>query len=141
MRTLAVLAAMLSIAAFADPPTPPAHPEGDFRSIGGGLFVRRDDDLDKDDNGNIIIMVFSHRRIYAGPHYSLDGLELLGQSYDEATYDGGRLGQLHPEQVTLDCTHRTYKVIDIRYVVPREIWRRASTLPALAPVFRYVCKP
>ena len=99
----------------------------------------RNDGLEKD-GGNVTIKVYSRRRIYAGPHYSLDGLELLGPSYQEATFDGGRFGPLRIQEITLDCTHRTYRVFDIHYALPREIWRRASTLPALAPVFWYVCK-
>jgi hypothetical protein len=142
MRTLSLLMAiMLPIAAFADPPTAPEHLEQEYRPIGGGLFLSTDADLKADENGNTTVMVFSHRPIRAGGHYSFNVGILEGYQTEEGTYDAGMLGLLHGQEVTIDCIHRTYEVIDARKVMPQPIWRTARTLPFLAPVFRSVCGP
>lgn len=125
--------------ALADPATPPAHPEKDFRAIGGGLFLGRDEELTTDDNGNLLINVYSRSPINAGGHYSLDLSPWLGIPLHQISLDAGSLGLLHMQMVTLDCVHRTYEVVDVRRVLPDFIWRPASTLPVLIPVFRYAC--
>ena len=146
MRRISPLPAFLAFtaAAFADPATPPGHPEKNFRAIGGDLFVRRDEDFTPDEGGNIAVTVFSHNSIEAGGHYSVDLSRLAGSmvgvSLDKLAVDAGSLGELRIQMVTIDCTHQTYEAVDVRKVFPEFIWRPASTLPALAPVFKYVCK-
>jgi hypothetical protein len=140
MRTLALLMSLLlPIGAFADPPTPPEHLEKDYRAIDGGLFLSADADLKADENGNTTVMVFSRRRIKAGGHYSFNVGILEGYQTEEGVYDAGSLGSLHGQEVTIDCTHQTYEVVDASKIMPQPIWRTARTLPVLAPVFRYVC--
>ncbi|MHB8814965.1 MAG: hypothetical protein ACYDAE_17070 [Steroidobacteraceae bacterium] len=142
MRTLTlVIALMLPIAAFADPPTAPEHLENDYKSIGGGLFLSIDADLKADEGGNTTVMVFSRRPIKPGGYYSFNVGVLDGYQTEEGTYDAGMLGLLYGQEVTIDCTHLTYEVIDARKVMPQPIWRTARTLSLLAPVFRYVCEP
>lgn len=126
-------------AVYADPPTPPAHSERDYRTIGGGLYVLRNTDLSPDENGNLSVMVFSHQFLNAGGSYSLDIAELNGVPESDLSYDGGTLGVLRAVIVTIDCVHRTYEVIDTAKLLPEPIWRRASTLTVLAPVFRFAC--
>lgn len=140
MRLLAALMAItLPIVAFADPPTPPEHLEKGYVSIGVGLFLSGDESLKPDEDGNTTITVYSRRRIKAGGYYSFDLSALQGYPTEEGVYDAGKLGLLHGQEVTIDCTHRTYEVIDARKVMPQAIWRTARTLPVLAPVFRFVC--
>jgi hypothetical protein len=137
--TALVLAAVV-IVAQADPVTPDAHRENDLRPIGGGLYLERDADLSADENGNVMLMVLSHQGIAAGGHYTIDLARLArGPLGGDLAYDGGTLGVLRMQSITIDCNHRTYEVFDTSKVLPEPIWRAASTLPALAPLFRYVC--
>ena len=53
--------------------------------------------------------------------------------------DAGALGMLRVQDVTLDCANRTYEIVNTRKLIPDFIWRPASTLPVLTPVFKYVC--
>ena len=134
-----VLAAVV-IAAQADPVTPPAHRENNLRAIGGGLYLERDADLSADQNGNVMLMVLSHQGISAGGHYTVDLAKLANRRFGgDLAYDGGTLGVLRMQSITLDCAHRTYEVFDTSKALPEPIWRAAFTLPALAPLFRYVC--
>jgi hypothetical protein len=137
--SLAVIAVALSGALHADPPTPPSHSASDFRPIGDGLYVASDEKAEADRDGNTEITVFSRAPINAGPHYSLDLSPLWGIPKNDLEYDGGKFGTLRALQITLDCTHQTYEVIDPRMLIPNPIWRPASTLPALAPVFKFAC--
>jgi hypothetical protein len=121
--------------ALADPVTPPEHSERDFRAIGGNLFVKRNEKLEPDDGGNITVGVLSHDLISAGEHYSFD----LGLIPDRLRIDAGSLGELRVQFITVDCAHGTYQVFNMRRVIPQEIWRPASSLPVLAPVFNYAC--
>jgi len=126
--------------AHADPPTPASHPERDYRAIGGGLFVRADETAEAGDDGNTSVDVFARTVIKAPAPYSLDIGALIGMPAASLVIDGGTLGPLHMQMITLDCAHQTYRVIDARKALPEPIWVMASTLPALAPVFRFACK-
>lgn len=125
----------------ANPPTAAPHNERHYKAIGGGLYLRADDDLSADDDGNTGVTVFSRNEISAGGNYTfrLTGSEGVRWRILDGTYDAGSLGELHGQLITIDCVHRTYAVTDARKEDPETIWRTASTLPVLAPVFRYVC--
>lgn len=125
---------------FADPVTPPGHSERDYRTIGGGLYLRRDEDLTADEDGNILVTVFSHTRIHAGENYTLDMSALAEMPIEQMAVDAGTFGLLRMQMITIDCAHQTYEVFDTRKLLPQGIWRAASTLPVLAPVFAYACK-
>jgi hypothetical protein len=134
-----VLAAVV-IVARADPVTPTAHPENGLRAIGGGLYLERDADLSADENGNTMLMVLSRNGISAGGHYTIDLAKLArGPLSGDLAYDGGTLGVLRMQSITIDCAHRTYEAFDTTKVLPEPIWRAARSLPSLAPLFRYVC--
>jgi len=139
-RVLIVLALSPALT-HANPPTPPEHNERHYRAIGEGLYLRVDDDLSADDDGNTGVVVFSRHEIGPGGDYTfrLTGAAGVRWGILEGLYDAGTLGQLHGQLITIDCAHRTYAVTDARRVDPETIWRAASTLPVLAPVFRYVC--
>jgi hypothetical protein len=124
----------------ADPASPPSPPGKDFRSIGGGLLVSHDEVLEADSAGDITMLVFSRTQIKVDEPYTLDLSELAGIRANDSVYDGGAFGLLRAQSVTLDCVHRTYEVIDPHGLIPESIWRPASTLPALAPVFRFACR-
>jgi len=124
---------------FADPVTPPEHSEHDYRTIGGGLYLRRDDDLTADEDGNVLVTVFSHARINAGGNYTLDMSALAEIRTEQMAVDAGTLGLLRVQMITIDCAHQTYEVFDTRKLLPQGIWRAAPTLSVLAPVFGYVC--
>jgi len=138
--TAITLAATVPIAANADAVTPTAHPEKTLRAIGGGLYLRHDADLSANEDGNTMLMVFSHEPIEAAAPYSIDLAKLAGIPMSEMAYDGGTLGPLRIQTITIDCRHQTYEVIDTRKALPEPIWRAASTLPALAPLFQFTCQ-
>lgn len=140
-QILCALAFITSLTAHADPPTPPEHKERDYKAIGGGLYVKADDDLSADDDGNTSILVFSREELSAGGNYTfrLTLSDAVRWNLLHGTYVAGALGELYGQLITIDCAHRTYAVTDARMADPTVIWRTASTLPALAPLFRYVC--
>ena len=153
-RSTVVAIAMLSVAsvASADPATPPEHNEVKYRSIGSGLYVDADDDKNPltwwaDENhqcdpsqttcGITTVSVYSTHGIDTGSgRYVFD-------EHDEALrkngygYDGGKLGELTSNVITLDCVNQTYRLMDTGS--GNYLWRAVRSLPALAPVFRYVC--
>jgi len=135
----ALLIGLITSVGSANPPTPAAHPEKDFRSIGSGLYLMRDQDLQPNDEGNIMLMVFSQHGISVDAPYSVDLFALDGVSTANVGVDGGPLGTLRMQNIEVDCRHRTYAAIDTRKALPDEIWRPASTAPALASVFQFVC--
>jgi hypothetical protein len=136
--------AVVIIAAFipaglsvANPPTAPEHNEREYKAISASLYVRLDETPDKDDDGNLAVTVYSRSGLHLEARYAW--------GYEDATLqqlrlDAGSIGILRENQITIDCARRTYEVLDVRYAVPREVWRSAATLPALAPVFRFACK-
>lgn len=136
---VALLACACASIAYADPATPPSHPENDFRPIGNGLFVKRDEEAEPGEDGNTSITVFARTVIKATAPYSLDIGALVGMSANSLAVDAGTLGTLHVQMITIDCAHQTYQVIDAHKALPEPIWRPAATLPALAPVFRFGC--
>jgi hypothetical protein len=98
----------------------------------------RDEDPEKASDGNLLVAVYVRHSINVGQNYSLDMSPIMGIEND-LTYDGGRFGELRLEWVKMDCEHRTYAVLDARKLLSRDIWRSASTLPALQAVFHHVC--
>ena len=126
----------------ADPVTAPEHAERNYRAIGGGLYLTRDDDLTADENGNMRVTILSRARISAGGNYTLDITDTALSEIPTGAVqiDAGTLGNLRVQIVTIDCVNRTYEAFDTRKLLPQGIWRAASTLPVLAPVFAYVCK-
>jgi hypothetical protein len=141
MRNVLVILVTWAIATAAngDPAPLPLHPAKDFRSIGGGLLVSHDEVPEADSAGNITMLVFSRNLMKVDEPYTLDLSELAGIPVNDLVYDGGAFGQLRAQSVTLDCVHRTYEVVDPRKLIPEPIWRAASTLPELAPAFRFAC--
>jgi hypothetical protein len=137
---IALAASAMGAGAHADPASPPSHPQKDFRPIGGGLLVSRDEVPQTDSGGNTTMLVFSRTLIKAEEPYTLDLSELAGIPANDLVYDGGAFGLLRAQSVTLDCVHRTYQVIDPRKLIPEPIWRPAATLPALAPAFSFACR-
>ena len=140
---ISLVAAMLSATCVnerADSPAAPANQQVDLRSIGGGLYVLRDAKFTPDNDGNVMVMVFSRQPLAAGPGFSFN-LETLGvaSQNEDPWYDGGEFGPVRALSVTINCATRTYEVIDTRRLLPAPLWRVGTTLPALAPVFTYVC--
>jgi hypothetical protein len=62
-----------------------------------------------------------------------------GPSDDEIGHDAGILGILKMQMVNLDCVHQTYEVYDKRRPLREGIWRAATTLPTLTPLFKFAC--
>jgi len=138
-----LIAAMLSAGcgmAVADPATAPANTQVDLQSIGGGLYLLRDANFPPDNDGNIMVMVFSRTPIAAGPGFSFN-LATLGvaSQNEDPLYDGGEFGPVRAQSVMINCPTRSYQVVDTRRLLPAPLWRIGTTLPALAPVFAYVC--
>jgi hypothetical protein len=139
-RMLVALVTCVLVAAANANPAPLPVPAGkDLRSIGGGLLVSHDAVPEADSAGNITVLVFSRSLMKVDEPYALDLSELAGMSPNDQLYDAGAFGLVRAQSVTLDCVHRTYEVVDPRKLIPEPIWRPASTLPALAPVFRFAC--
>lgn len=136
----AVAACAIVAGVHAEPVSPPSHPEKDLRSIGGGLWVSQDEVSEADSDGNTTMLVFSRTLIEVEEPYTLDLSELAGVPASGLVYDAGAFGLLRAQSITLDCVHRTYKVIDTHKLIPEPTWRPAATLPALAPVFRLACR-
>ena len=123
----------------ADPIAPPEHAEKEYRTLGGGLFLQRDQDLTPDENGSVSVALYSHNGVSAGAGYTVDLNAALPEGPGEVAVDAGALGILRVQFISIDCARKTYQVFNTRRVLPQPIWRAASTLPALAPVFGYVC--
>lgn len=147
---IAVALAFAGVAS-ADPVTPDDHTELTYRAIGFGLYVDSNakDTLSwYDENGHecapiqaacgiTFIMVFSRRGISTGSaKYIFDDHDRMLEEHDYA-YDGGKLGQLTSNDITLDCVNHTYRLTDLSS--GEYVWRGAKALPAIAPVFQYVC--
>jgi hypothetical protein len=125
--------------ALADPITPPEHAEKEYRTLGGGLFLQRDQELTPDEDGNVSVALYSHNGVSAGAGYTVDLNAVLPEAPGEVAIDAGALGILRVQFISIDCARKTYQVFNTRRVLPQPIWRAASSLPALAPVFSYVC--
>jgi hypothetical protein len=108
----------------------------EFSANRRGLYLLRDSKFIPDADGDIKLKVFSQQPIDAGEGYSF---ELEGVPQSDLPYEGGEIGPLRALSVTMNCTDRTYEVMDLRRLLPAPLWRPASTLPALAPLFEYVC--
>jgi hypothetical protein len=136
--------------ALSDPVTPPEHKELQYRSIAPGLYVDADDDKRTwwaDENhecdpsqatcGITSVSVYSKHGIDTGNSryiFDVHDATLRENGYG---YDGGKLGDLTSNDITLDCVNQTYRLMDTNS--GEYVWRAAKGLPALAPVFRYVC--
>lgn len=152
-RPTLIAAAMLAAAsvALADPPTPPDHNELKFRPISPGLYVDASDNdsfkwYDESEHecaptkttcGITFLRVYSKHGINTGDsRYIFDEHDAAVQERGFA-YDGGKLGSLTSNDITLDCVNQTYRLTDTS--TEKYAWRAAKSLPALEPVFRYVC--
>lgn len=141
-RALVALSLSLALfftgAAMADPVSPPEHLEKDYVAIGSGLYLRRDDDLSADSDGNSSVLIFSRAGISAAPGYTVDFMVAWDMNAGQRV-DAGSLGILRLQAVNIDCTHRTYAAYKLGRQMPAAMWRPASDLPAISPVFAYVC--
>jgi hypothetical protein len=151
MRTLLLALAVLATnAGLANPPTPPSSGMN-LKSIAPGLYVDQDDEnkfqwFDQGDHecdgtqkqcSITFVSIFSKRGIPTGDErYIFDEHDTMIRDQG-LSYNGGKLGALTSNNISLDCEYKTYELEDTR--TGEHVWKPQATLPALAPVFRYVC--
>jgi|GEM_PF-4066758 len=149
MRTLLLTLAVLTTnVALSNPPTPQGTGM-DLRSIGSELYVDKDDKFQWfDQNGSscdqtqkacsvTFVSVYSKRGIPTGDHRYIFDDHDTALKQNGLSYNSGKLGSLTSNEITLDCEYKTYELKDTR--TGEHVWKPQVTLPALAPVFRYVC--
>src|ERR1700722_7550890 len=134
MKTWTLFATAALAAAGMAAANPVTQPNTQFQSIGGGLLVRSDDGVAGDESGNITIPIYTRHGIFLADHYVLDP---LGNLRYLVIFDGGGLGVLLRDRVTLDCKNQTFSSFSTDG--GPEIWRAKTVEPLLESVFHYVC--